>query len=78
VSTVRFRDMWTCLAAWVVLDILMIAFGRELPAWLQFDGRDALRRDVWIAWFIAFMWLCYAITPAERQTPSNNSTSRNP
>ncbi len=55
--SVRFSKMWACIAVWLFLDLLMIKFGRELPMWLYFDGKEAFYRDFWIVWFIAFMWL---------------------
>lgn len=55
----RFSNLWGCIATWIILDLLMIGFGKELPPWLYFDGREGLTRDFWVVWFIAGVWLIF-------------------
>lgn len=65
---VRFSNLWMGIAIWIFLDLLMIRFGQDIPTWLAFDGRDALRRDIWVVFFVGWMWLCYrepALSPSE-------------
>lgn len=67
---VSLRSMWACLAVWVALDLVMIGWGHALPEWARFDGEDALRRDIWVAVFVFWMWVCFsyrAIIPQQRE-----------
>lgn len=57
--SVRFNNMWGCIAIWLLLDLLMIQFGEGLPTWLSFDGRNAFKHDIWVVVFITWMWLAY-------------------
>ena len=57
--SVRFRKLWEGLLVWLVLDLFMMKFGPGLPTWLAFDGTAAFGRDIWIAFFIAAMWIIY-------------------
>jgi hypothetical protein len=67
---VRVIDMWGCIGVWILLDFLMIAFGKNLPDKLWFDGKEALSRDIWAIFFILAVWLLFSRkpdSPADRE-----------
>lgn len=57
--SVRFSNMWSCIAIWIALDLLMIWCGKDMPSWIAFDGVTALRHDSFTVIFIIWMWIAY-------------------